>query len=198
MSSQTESSVGRFQSPEFRRRQILDAAARLAVEEGLESTSIANVAKAAGVAKGSIYIHFESRQDLLAALQADLWDRLLDLPSRVMADETLTWTEKVDAVIEHLMRFEFDHHRLHHAIFHTVAAGSDEPLTGARDLLSHLITSGVEAGEFDLSDLDPDVVIQFLIHGYVGPCYHHDDPSRAIANVKQLFHRVLGTDMGQD
>lgn len=182
---------GRFQSPEVRRRQILDAAARLAVADGLDSTSIAQVAAAAGLAKGSIYLHFESRQELMAALQADVWERMLRHPAEIMESPDLTWTAKLDAVIEHLMRFEFEHHGLYHAVFHTVATGGDEPLTQATQLLRRLVTEGAADGEFDLEGLDLEVVLQFLLHGYVGPCFHHHDPDIAVHNVQQLFHRVF-------
>lgn len=183
---------GRFQSPEVRRRQILDAAARLAVEDGLENTSIAKVAEAAGIAKGSIYLHYESRQQLLAGLQADLWRQMLERPAEIVADDDLTWAAKLDAVVEHWMRFEFDRHDLYHAVFHTVATDSDEPLGAARALLGDLIAAGADVGEFDLNELDPDVVLEFLLHGYVGPCFHHTDPETAIANVQQLFRRAAG------
>ena len=182
---------GRFQSPEVRRRQILDAAARLAVADGLENTSIAKVAEAAGIAKGSIYLHYESRHDLLAGLQADLWRQMLERPGEIIADEQLTWAVKLDAVVEHWMRFEFDRHDLYHAVFHTVATDSDEPLGEARALLGQLIAAGVAAGEFDLDGLDHDVVLEFLLHGYIGPCFHHTDPESAVVNVQQLFRRSV-------
>jgi len=175
-----------------RRRQILDAAARLAVEEGLENTSIAKVAEAAGVAKGSIYLQFESRQDLLTGLQADLWDRMLERPRQIVADQNRTWVSKLDDVVEHWMRFEFDYHDLYHAVFHAVAANSAEPLEAARTLLGDLVAAGAEAGEFDLDGLDDGVVLEFLLHGYIGPCFHHTDPDIAIANVQQLFRRAIG------
>jgi len=185
-------SGGRFKSPEVRRRQILDAAARLAVTEGLENTSIAKVAEAAGIAKGSIYLQFESRQDLLAGLQADLWAQMLERPGEIVADADLSWAAKLDAVVEHLMRFEFDYHDLYHAVFHTVATDSDEPFEAARTLIGGLVTAGSAAGEFDLVGLEEDVVLEFLLHGYIGPCFHHTDPDTAIVNVQQLFRRATG------
>lgn len=184
--------MGRFQRPEVRRRQVLDAAARLAVEEGLENTSVAKVAAAAGIAKGSIYLHFDSRQDLLAGLQADLWAQMLERPSEIAADQDLSWAAKLDAVVEHWMRFEFDYHDLYHAVFHAVATDSDEPLEAARTLLGDLITGGAQAGDFDLGGLDEGIVLEFLLHGYVGPCFHHTDPDTAVANVQQLFRRATG------
>lgn len=184
---------GRFQSPDVRRRQILDAAAHLAVAEGLDNASIAKVAAAAGLAKGSIYLHFASRQDLLAALQADLWDRMLRHPEAIVADDELSWAAKLDAVVEHLMRFAFDHHSLHHEVFHAVATGSLEPLERITELLDHLVASGTAAGEFHLGDLDRGVVLQFLLHAYLGPCFHQAEPATAVRDVQCLFRRALAT-----
>lgn len=183
--------AGRFQSPETRRRQILDAAARLAVDEGLEATSMADVAAAAGLAKGSIYLHFASRKELLAALQADLWSTMLERPSALVVDPGLGAADTLDAVVEHLVRFEYDHHGLYHAVFHTVASEGGEPLAEAARLLASLLESGVESGEFDLGGCDPDTVLAFLLHGYAGPCFHHRDPETAVRDVQRLFRRAL-------
>jgi len=46
---------------------ILDAAARLFRENGIESTSVADVMKAAGMTHGGFYRHFQSKEDLVAA-----------------------------------------------------------------------------------------------------------------------------------
>tara|TARA_R110002051_G_scaffold325483_2_gene428150 strand:- start:7422 stop:8057 length:636 start_codon:yes stop_codon:yes gene_type:complete len=184
--------AGRFQAPEVRRRQILDAAARLAVDTGLAHTSIAMVAEAAGIAKGSIYLHFASRQDLLAALQADLWAHMLERPAEIIADQEMTWTEKLDAVIEHWMRFEIDSHELYHAVFHAVATETEEPFEAARTLLAEIVDGGSVSGEFDLEGLDSRTVVEFLLHAYSGACLHHTDAEATIDNVRELFRRVVG------
>lgn len=184
----------RYQPPELRRRQILDAAATLAVDEGLENTSIARVAEVAGVAKGSIYLHFDSRQQLLAGLQSDLWQRMLERPAEILVDESLSWPEKLDSVVEHWMRFELEHHGLYHEVFHTVPPSGDEPLAEARALLARLLKEGEAAGEFNLDGLDTEVVLDFLLHGYIGPCFHQANQAVAIDNVKRLFRRAIGAE----
>ena len=75
MTSDASATEARYLPPAVRRQQILDAAARLATSDGLENTSIAKVATSAGVAKGSIYLHFRSRHELIAALQAECGPR---------------------------------------------------------------------------------------------------------------------------
>ncbi len=183
----------RYRPPEVRRQQILDAAARLATTDGLEATSIAQVAEAAGVAKGSIYLHFASRDDLIGALQTQVWTQMMETPRLTAANHDLAWVERLDAVVEHWIRYEVEHHELYHAVFHTVATDSQEPWHEARTLLHDLITGGAAAGEFDLGNLDVDVVVEFLLHGYVGPCFHHTDVDTVISDVQQLFRRTIGT-----
>ncbi|RBQ11637.1 TetR/AcrR family transcriptional regulator [Spongiactinospora rosea] len=56
------------QDPVQRAHRILDATAELVLRWGYDKTTIDDVAKAAGVAKGTIYLHWKTRDDLFAAL----------------------------------------------------------------------------------------------------------------------------------
>lgn len=187
------SSERRYQPADVRRRQILDAAARLAIQQGLDGTSIAEIAVEAGVAKGSIYLHFDSRQDVIAGLQAEVWSRMMEEPRAIAARDQLSWTERLDLVVAHWMRYESEHQDLYHAVFHTVATDAEEPWTDARTLLRQLVDGGVAAGEFELTGLDPGVVVDFLLHAYAGPCMHGADIVAATTDVQRLFRRALGT-----
>ncbi len=189
VTSPETSRTERFQPPEVRRRQILDALARLAVTDGLDKVSIADVAGEAGIAKGSIYLHYASRTDLIAALQADLWDRMLTEPVAIVADRQSTWGEKLDRLVEHWVSFEFDHHELYHAVFHTTGHDIAEPWTPARRLLREVLDQGSRAGEFDVVDLD--TTTDFLLHAYGGPCYHATNRARIIDTLKRLFRRTV-------
>jgi TetR/AcrR family transcriptional regulator, transcriptional repressor of aconitase len=51
-----------------RRRQILDAATRCAMREGWRRITIDDVAAAASLSKGAVYVHFQSKQALLQGL----------------------------------------------------------------------------------------------------------------------------------
>jgi len=57
-----------------RQEEILDAARRVFAERGFKGTTIADVAEAAGIALGTIYLYFKSKDDLLAALSQRLHD----------------------------------------------------------------------------------------------------------------------------
>lgn len=59
-------------------REALLAAARTVLErDGYQVARITDIAAAAGVAHGTFYAHFRSKPEVLLALMADLWSRLV-------------------------------------------------------------------------------------------------------------------------
>lgn len=55
------------------RQAIIDAAVQVFSVRGVSRTTLANIAKKAGVTRGAIYWHFNNKEDLLSAL----WEQLL-------------------------------------------------------------------------------------------------------------------------
>lgn len=60
------------------RRALVRAAAEIVGERGYEATSIARITERAGLAHGTFYRYFESRQDLFDQLLPDVGDELID------------------------------------------------------------------------------------------------------------------------
>ena len=82
-----------------KRERILDAAVRVFARKGFYATRVSEVAKAAGVADGTIYLYFKSKDDLLVSLFEHRIERLLtyldtELPRGASA------THKLQRVIE--------------------------------------------------------------------------------------------------
>lgn len=61
-----------------RRAIILDAALRTFVQRGYPETKVAEIASEAGVAEGTLYNYFPSKEDLLLALFDEKWGRIID------------------------------------------------------------------------------------------------------------------------
>ncbi len=53
---------------EEREQRILDAAAELFAHYGFDKTTVSDIARTAGISKGAIYLHFDSKDSLLEAL----------------------------------------------------------------------------------------------------------------------------------
>ncbi|WP_210491485.1 helix-turn-helix domain-containing protein [Patulibacter sp. SYSU D01012] len=83
------------QDREEKRAELVAAARRLFVEDGFDATSMAALARAAGVAPNTIYWYFGDKDDLLVAvLDAVLADALAayaDVAERPIVDQVL-WT----------------------------------------------------------------------------------------------------------
>ena len=73
--------------PSVRAERILDAAAHLIAHYGYDKTTVGDIAHEAGVSKGAVYLHWESKDDLFEALLAREMKQLMaDLQARVEAD----------------------------------------------------------------------------------------------------------------
>ncbi len=74
---------GRRESREDKRRRIIDAAVEVFAQKGFFGAKVAEIAEAAGVADGTIYLYFKSKDDLLISLfeekMAEIIRRLVDL-----------------------------------------------------------------------------------------------------------------------
>ncbi|MFE2476148.1 TetR family transcriptional regulator [Streptomyces sp. NPDC059389] len=180
--------TGRFQPPDVRRRQILDAVATLLLQDGYDALTISKVAAQAGVAKGTVYLYFASKQELLAALQAEMWARMLEAPAALLEQPELSWADRLDGLVAAWVSAEQDHHELYHRLFHELGTAGEEPMDQARTLLVTILTEGHKAGEFDVTD--PELTADFLTHAYAGPCHHTPDTDVTTA-VQTLFRRVV-------
>jgi len=73
---------------EIKRQRILDAAMRIFSERGFHHATVSEVAQAAHVGKGTLYLYFHSKEALLVALFDELADRLLATLDRVLGEGT--------------------------------------------------------------------------------------------------------------
>ncbi|HEY6460063.1 MAG TPA: TetR/AcrR family transcriptional regulator [Polyangiaceae bacterium] len=71
-----------------KRERILDAAVRVFAKKGFHATRVSEVAKAAGVADGTIYLYFQSKDELLVSLFEDRVERLLAFLQRELPTVT--------------------------------------------------------------------------------------------------------------
>lgn len=81
-----------------KRELILLAAIKLFAEKGFHSTSIQEIADAAGVAKGSTYLYFKSKEDILLSVFNDYYARMLEDIMNT-AGEGMTTRERITSQI---------------------------------------------------------------------------------------------------
>src|SRR5262252_6994677 len=54
-----------------KRRQIVDGARRVFLAQGFDAASMGEIARTAGVSKGTLYVYFKSKEELFAAIVAN-------------------------------------------------------------------------------------------------------------------------------
>ncbi len=82
------------------RSKILEASVRVLEAKGGQGTRMADIAKAAGISRQAVYLHFTSRADLLAATTRYV-DERLDLEGRLaLSREAGSGIDRLDAYIE--------------------------------------------------------------------------------------------------
>lgn len=69
-----------------RRKEILDAAERLLVERPSGLASVEELAQASGIAKGTVYLYFPSKEEVLLALHERHVDAIFDALTRRIAE----------------------------------------------------------------------------------------------------------------
>jgi TetR/AcrR family fatty acid metabolism transcriptional regulator len=81
-------------------KDILDAAVRIFAKSGYHKAKISKVAEDAGVATGSVYVYFKSKEDILLKIFSNLWNKLYDELDIVVKNSSLSSSEKLDSMID--------------------------------------------------------------------------------------------------
>src|ERR1700753_3540305 len=79
--------------PEERPRQILAAALEVFGERGLAAARLEDIAKRAGVSKGTIYLYFSNKEELVRAMIGDIVVGQLEVAERAVEESTKNATD---------------------------------------------------------------------------------------------------------
>jgi len=157
----------------FRTRAILAAARRVLEERGLEAATMDDIAAAAGVAKGTIYLYFQGKEGLIRTLVSHACeDMLADLGTIVEGEAAPA--EKLNQAVA-LFLDHLENERLYLPLYirnvQGGQAGMKGPVRLALDLedrfmalLTRLFAEGMAAGQF--LETDPRL-LAFLLRGLI-------------------------------
>lgn len=164
----------RTKPPEIRREELMDAAQRLFLEKGFAATSVAEIVDAADVAKGTFYLYFQTKDDVLKALQArfiELFCERIDAAARAAASSG--WVQRLDAWIEACVLGYLEEVALHDLVFHQFQP-TKRDMKRANPLVSRLasfLIEGQAAGAFAFADARLTAVMLFnSMHSAVDDC----------------------------
>ena len=82
-----------------RRNEILDVAERLFCTRGYDNTSTNDILAEIGIARGTLYYHFKSKEDILDAMIDRILDEIIRKASHIELDESVPVLERLTKTV---------------------------------------------------------------------------------------------------
>jgi len=193
--------VTRDKQKQSTREKLLNAAALCFAEKGYSACSVSDVAKQAGVAQGTMYVHFKNKEDLFKAMIEE--EHAQGAEKAKQAVNKTPYLNGIVGVMTDCIRdvgFPVDH-RLWTEILAVAARNSSVRQTfiasdkAMRKVFVELLQKAAEAGEIDDSlDLNAvSVWLYALVDGLIARTA--DDPAfdfeKHLTVFETLVHRAL-------
>ena len=189
----------RTKPPKERRTELMDAAQELFLEQSVASTTIEQITNTAGVAKGTFYLYFSSKENILGALGdrfgeqhlATIKTALAGIPSEDWRTKLVTWAAAC-------LNGYLDSIQLHDILFYGFRPPTREGLVRsiAIDHLAGLLEAGRNAGAWTLEDPEFTAVFLFSgLHAVVDDAYLKEKRihrARLTQKVQELSLRAVG------
>jgi AcrR family transcriptional regulator len=174
------------------REAIIEAAARVFRTKGYHAASVQDIADAVGILKGSLYHHFESKEELLYLIVKEPRARLYKTVADIVADDAPAGQKLRRAILAHLEAF--DQHYPHLFVYLREREEMKRRFRGApkeyERYWQQILREGVKSGEFR-ADLDVQVVSYGLL-GMVNWLYKWYDP-RGRLSVREIAAQLSTT-----
>ncbi len=163
---------------EERRLELIETAGRLFYEIGYDQTSVQAITDSVGVAKGTFYHYFDSKEDLLRQLTDAAADEICTALQHRMETVHESALEEARSMLSFILAFKTENRRLMMAyakvfyrdenilLRHSLERSYAERLV---PIFAHVIEQGVREGVFDVEDpTETAEVILFLMYGGLG------------------------------
>ena len=136
---------------EERREEILDAAEKLFAVKGFDNTSTGDILGAVGIARGTLYYHFKSKEDILDGVIQRITDRLMRDAGEIVRQKELPVLERLTKAflslnVESKIGNEIMEqvHRPQNALMHQKMQTT--LLAGINPILTELMEEGIQQG----------------------------------------------------
>jgi AcrR family transcriptional regulator len=155
------------------KRQILDAARRLFLEQGFEKTSIRNIAEEIEYSAGTIYLYFKDKNEILFALHVEAFSVLMQAMQAGIMGETDPFGRLV-SLGKHYLKYAFENPELYDLMFvmtapmETLECREEIWCDGERafETLKFVVSDCMKAGYFEGEDPETiSVMVWSLVHG---------------------------------
>lgn len=197
--------VGSRKAREFERREteILRVALDCFSGEDWESATVARIADLVGIAKGTMYLHFASKQDIYARLTLNFYQALLANLRKVSEDgragrlaqlidrafQFYLNQPKYRSVTQYCAREDF-----RSKMSDELAKEFDEVDNALHQLLRHELEAGIASGVYQSACIDQSILgLQCTFHGALTMlwCNRHGEQDSAQQFIKSITQYML-------
>ncbi|MDI9501835.1 MAG: TetR/AcrR family transcriptional regulator [Bacillota bacterium] len=136
----------------MRKQEIMDAADRLFHEKGYDHTSVADIIAAVGIAKGTLYHHFSSKEEIMDALIDRTTETMLERGRKTASDTDMPPAMRLFATIRAMNVSGDSSHLVEHinkpqnALMHQKV--QERILIDVPPILTAIVEEGISAGDF--------------------------------------------------
>ena len=156
---------------EERKNEILDVAEQLFAEKGFDNASTNDIIKRIGIARGTLYHHFGSKEEILDALVERMTREGIARAKAIISDKSRPLLERLSGAILALNldngagQVVFEQiHKPQNALLHQKM--QETLISGVVPLISELIREGNEEGIFN-SDYPEDAAEMIIIYSNI-------------------------------
>jgi AcrR family transcriptional regulator len=189
----------RTKPAEERREELMDSAQRLFLKHGVGPTTIEQITDGAKVAKGTFYLYFSSKDDVLAALGDRFADEhLAKVKAAIDRIAPQDWRGKLAGWAAAGVATYLDSIQLHDILFFGSRPPTREGMVDniVIDHLAELLRTGADAGAWLLDDCRFTAVFLFSgLHAVVDDAYtkeKHVNRRRLAKRLERIFFSVVG------
>ena len=194
-----------IKNPEERKNEILDAADKLFTQKGFDGTSTNDILEAVGIARGTLYYHFKSKEDIMDSLIDRYSTSILTRAKEVAENISIPVYERI---VQTVMALNMNHdsgkeiiehiHKPQNALMHFKAQKAI--LNGLTPILTEIVKEGIEQGlcttPYPYEAIEMLVVYTNTV--FDGNMIDLTDEDRILRVKAFVFHteRLLGVEIG--
>lgn len=178
---------------EKKRKLIADTAARMFATRPFHEVRLDDVAAAAKVGKGTVYVYFASKEELYFSLLADGFSALIENLKAKVDSDTASARKALRAVVRELVQFAVDNPHLFELMRSAGGQLKTNPKWTANRrelnaLIQRVIRRGIRDGVFN--DPDPEITA-LCVPGLVRSIYLYSTPTKSPDEIADHLIRIL-------
>lgn len=189
--------------PKERRKEIIDMSAELFLSRGYEETSINLIVEQLGVAKGTFYHYFKSKEDILEAVLENLLSSYADQMEDALNNSHMNAHDKLMTLLRNILTSNQGPEQLTRHVEDNKNAKLHQALDEKfkekfNPIIVKVIKQGVSEGIFHIQH--PEELTEILLAGiraymHVHLPYFHDRNYmlKKLTALEELFNKILGT-----